>query len=517
MKTFKELALDIVTKVDEDAPANAVGTGANVALPPTHEPGVDKKKKKKKHDPILINNLKRKVQENNDNNSVMLKGVLDKLEELDNIVDDASGVEKELIGEQEFQGEYTTFKDKYMGQMLNETSTDAAKQMEKLLVDCANGTAEGKKYGHVQKKTGTRPAIEVGNQILTQVPGRLTPAFMMKSGSITRRTYPRGSMFEGEPMWLGVNKTAKTDIKLGANKISLKTGSAQLMSGTPEEAESTWRYALNELGKTHQRQIKSTSDEMVSMINQLLRSGELDPKNVGGVDFQKGEGRSDKDRSLTYYDRETRKMKTVELKKGQTSFKVFQDDIDLRGADAFNQYFKDKLDGFLTNNPLFKRYFVYEAMTGQTKFDNGDATANCFLVVDYDGKANFHETEGPDSSYVGKILGQVKPDIKFKTNQKKTTIDGKEYKIGFYNIRSVLGLGYKATLQAKNECFEITKGGKLLTESILTRVKEIFTKAYNYVKGLIEKVAQFLKGGLNNIMEFLGIEPSVTFNNTIRW
>ena len=96
MKTYKELALDIVTKVDEDAPANAVGTGANVALPPTHEPGVDKKKKKKKHDPILINNLKRKVQENNDNNSVMLKGVLDKLEELDNIVDDASGVKKKL-------------------------------------------------------------------------------------------------------------------------------------------------------------------------------------------------------------------------------------------------------------------------------------------------------------------------------------------------------------------------------------------------------------------------------------
>ena len=93
MKSFKELAHDLVTKVDEDAPVNAVGTGANVALPPTHEPGVDKKKKKKE-DPILINNLKRKVQENNDNNSMMLKGVLDKLEELDNIVDEASGVKK---------------------------------------------------------------------------------------------------------------------------------------------------------------------------------------------------------------------------------------------------------------------------------------------------------------------------------------------------------------------------------------------------------------------------------------
>ena len=43
MKNFKELALDIVTRVEEDAPANAVGTGANVALPPAVEPGVKKK------------------------------------------------------------------------------------------------------------------------------------------------------------------------------------------------------------------------------------------------------------------------------------------------------------------------------------------------------------------------------------------------------------------------------------------------------------------------------------------
>ncbi len=33
---------------NEDAPTNSVGTGALVALPPTHEPGIDPKKKKKK-------------------------------------------------------------------------------------------------------------------------------------------------------------------------------------------------------------------------------------------------------------------------------------------------------------------------------------------------------------------------------------------------------------------------------------------------------------------------------------
>ena len=121
MKSFKDLAHEMITKVDEDAPANAVGTGANVALPPTHEPGVKKKKKKKEHNPILINNLKRKVQENNDNNSMMLKGVLDKLEQLDTIVDEKSGrvqpfSDREIVREREYQ----SFTDKYMGDLLDE-------------------------------------------------------------------------------------------------------------------------------------------------------------------------------------------------------------------------------------------------------------------------------------------------------------------------------------------------------------------------------------------------------------
>ena len=37
-------------KLAEDAPANAVGDGSNVALPPTHEPGILVKKKKKDED-----------------------------------------------------------------------------------------------------------------------------------------------------------------------------------------------------------------------------------------------------------------------------------------------------------------------------------------------------------------------------------------------------------------------------------------------------------------------------------
>jgi hypothetical protein len=92
-KHYKDMMDELINKVDEDAPANAVGDGGNVALPPKHEPGVDKKKKK---NPIL-GTLKRKVQESEDNNNVVLKGVFNQLTKLENKIDEISGVVKEEI------------------------------------------------------------------------------------------------------------------------------------------------------------------------------------------------------------------------------------------------------------------------------------------------------------------------------------------------------------------------------------------------------------------------------------
>ena len=92
-KHYKDMMDELINKVDEDAPANAVGDGGNVALPPKHEPGVDKKKKK---NPVL-GTLRRKVQESDDNNNVVLKGVYSQLTKLENKIDEISGVVKEEI------------------------------------------------------------------------------------------------------------------------------------------------------------------------------------------------------------------------------------------------------------------------------------------------------------------------------------------------------------------------------------------------------------------------------------
>lgn len=119
-KHYKEMMDEIINKIDEDAPVNAVGSGANVSLPPTVEPGV-KKKKDDKRDPLMFAKpIKRRIKESDDNNNVVLKSVIKTIEKLEDRVDDLNGVKKEevkIVKEEEKK----TFHDKFIKDLLNNT------------------------------------------------------------------------------------------------------------------------------------------------------------------------------------------------------------------------------------------------------------------------------------------------------------------------------------------------------------------------------------------------------------
>ena len=100
----------VAAAVSEDAPTNAVAHGG-VDMNPTG------KKKKKDEVPaklmdVIMKRMSGKIKEDNDNNNVVLKGVLDKLDKLDEAIDKASGIVKEKVEFVEDK-EYKGFKTKY--------------------------------------------------------------------------------------------------------------------------------------------------------------------------------------------------------------------------------------------------------------------------------------------------------------------------------------------------------------------------------------------------------------------
>ena len=104
-KHYKEMIDEIINKIDEDAPTNAVAHGGVDMAPNAKHPltkSHNKYQKKNKDAENVLKDLIMKrmgsnVKENNDNNNVVLKGVLNTLDKLDERSDKLSGVIREEI------------------------------------------------------------------------------------------------------------------------------------------------------------------------------------------------------------------------------------------------------------------------------------------------------------------------------------------------------------------------------------------------------------------------------------
>ena len=113
-KHYKEMIDEIINKMDEDAPTNAVAHG-----------GVDMNpngKKKKDVEDVLKRVIMKKiggnVKENFDNNNVVLRGINETLNKLEDKIDERSGIVKEEI---KVVKEKQTFHDKFIKDLQNNT------------------------------------------------------------------------------------------------------------------------------------------------------------------------------------------------------------------------------------------------------------------------------------------------------------------------------------------------------------------------------------------------------------
>ena len=115
-KHYKDMIDELINKMDEDAPANAVAHGG-VDMNPTGK----KVKKKDDAEDVLRRTILKKmganVKENFDNNNVVLKGINETLNKLEDKIDEKNGVKKEEVKIEKKK----TFHDKFIKDLLNNT------------------------------------------------------------------------------------------------------------------------------------------------------------------------------------------------------------------------------------------------------------------------------------------------------------------------------------------------------------------------------------------------------------
>ena len=115
-KHYKDMIDELINKMDEDAPANAVAHGG-VDMNPTGK----KVKKKDDAEDVLRRTILKKmganVKENLDNNNIVLRGINETLNKLEDKIDEKNGIKKEEIKIEKKK----TFHDKFIKDLMDNT------------------------------------------------------------------------------------------------------------------------------------------------------------------------------------------------------------------------------------------------------------------------------------------------------------------------------------------------------------------------------------------------------------
>ena len=160
----------------------------------------------------------------------------------------------------------------------------------------------------------------------------------------------------------------------------------------------------------------------------------------------------------------------------------------------------------------FQREFIFEAMTGASKFSDASAIADTMLCISKDAKTIKVESVIDSSSpYVARVVSVTTIQASYKgaarQNKAKTITYG-------YGFNTALRLYTKDLTDATNECVVAINSynGNILNENFLDYVK----KAWNKLKGVFTKIKQFIvkaieyiKTGFYNLLEFFGIDFDV--------
>ena len=449
-------------------------------------------------------------------------------------------------------------------QELQEASlTEASTELEQVLVSICGGKTPKKKFSNVLKqaqKNGFETAEELGEAILNDAGISLN--------SSNPRMSENGST---DPDWEGDNNTSKTDIHLGKYDISLKSGSAALMSGGAKESRATFKAALEHAKTSFQGDLADIAKEIEDGFNKMIPStlgqlpgGIIAQKQGTAFPHEKGGSLGQGKRKMAKVGKQAFKLLDKEVQKtdvtydkpktkdfkNRSGYRYYKDDsgkeyeyrgdyhllkVDpgsfdkdqiLKDADDLHAKMKKQVADLFNGSEEFKNAFVFEAMTGYKKFSpSPENIAKHFLVATFSGSGTLiGEIKKYDDAYVKKVAKQVKPDVRFKSGSQEKTLDGKKQKTGYKRFWSVLQLNYNH-IKEQTEIMEreAEEMQKFLSEGLISEVaffswaKKKIKGIVNYIKKVFNAVKNFILEKVDNILEFLELTPVISFNNTVKW
>lgn len=331
--------------------------------------------------------------------------------------------------------------------------------MEDVIIAAVNGNPTGDKKFGIEAKAGVRVA-----------------EFLKKNGIRGRGEVLGASTIDVSAKWkefFGGNvpastKTPKTDFVIGKARISLKTGgAAQLMSGGKNESLATFHTALEKTQSSLQPKIVK---KLENMFNGLA------PSSVAATDLRQ-------------------------------AIKTKKDEM-VNRANAAHKLMMSELQTIFNSSSEFRDAFAYEAMSGETKFNNNIAACTHFLITDFDGvKSSLHKVT--DQKYVSSVAAKMKVSVRFKTTSVKKKIGGKTQKTGEYRYWSAVGL----ILDKMNEEANQLINSNYLTESMIT---DFFSRVWDKIKKVFSKAIEFIKNNINKVFDFLEAEPQIKVKTTIK-
>ena len=347
---------------------------------------------------------------------------------------------------------------------IHEAQTTAAFEMEKVIVAAAGGPNYTPKDKRISPDVGKKIVNDLKLSGKGVMPANIYDVTGQWAQYFPNRKVP------------GATKTPKTDLIIGNKRISLKTGKgAQLMSGGKSEATATFYAAC----RTGNIPIDGAIKTLEGYFKEMM--------------------------STTMPDVEGNAAELVKNKKSEL----------INKTNEIHQRFKKDLRTTFARNPKFAYAFTYEAMTGVQKFGGkSPAAAQYFLVTPWSGDpADIHDAFR-DKGYVKKIASQVVPEARFKSTSQRLRDPrtGATKKTGFYSIYSAVGLGIK-NMTEQLESLE----GEILSEALFDKIRNIWNKFKNYMKRMWEQAKRWIGNNWQRLIQFLGLEPVIMFNNTPRW